>query len=168
MTNINGFYKMLRENKGFSLVELMIALLIMVIIAGTAVTLFINVLETSKSGADRETAAFIERALRNYISASNDVDLSCLGITTGDNSTDVIDALSKKTVIAASDATNGETETLWSNGDMSGNYGPFLNSSDIKPTQKGRAGWKIEYNAVSQTITVTSVEVDADATIIIN
>jgi len=161
-------FENVKKNKGFSLAELMIALLIMVVIAATAITLFSGILETGKSGADREAAAFIERALRNYISASNDIDLSCLGITTGDNSTDVIDALSKKTVITEPDATYGETETLWSEGDMSGNYGPFLNSSDIKPTQKGRAGWKIEYNAVSQTITVTSVAVDADATITIN
>lgn len=159
---------MLRENKGFSLVELMIALLIMAVIAGTAITLFINILETGKSGADRETAVTIQRALRHYISASNDVDLSCLGIATGDSSTDVLDALSKKTVITASGATNGGIATTWSSGDMTGTFGPFLQTDDIKPSQKGKSGWKIEYNTTSQVITVTSVAAEADATIAIN
>ena len=43
---MKGFFK---QNKGFSLVELLIALLIMAIIAATAITLFGGVLETSQA-----------------------------------------------------------------------------------------------------------------------
>lgn len=163
--------KMLKENKGFSLVELLIALLIMAVIAGTAITLFGGVLETSKSGADKETAASIERALLTYVNASNDVDLNCLGIKDGDNSSAVIDALSKRIVITATSSKVGST-TLTSitpdDSDMPGEYGPFLDDGTITPSQNGKDGWKITYNTVSQVITVESVDKAADAKITID
>ena len=85
--------KILKQNKGFSLVELLIALLIMAVIAGTAITLFGGVLETSKGGADRETAESIKRAILTYVNATNDTDLNALGISTTNSSSKLINAL---------------------------------------------------------------------------
>lgn len=72
--------KGLKENKGFSLVELLVALLIMAVIAGTAITLFGGILDTSKGRADTETAENIKRAILTYVNASGDTNLSCLGV----------------------------------------------------------------------------------------
>lgn len=160
--------KMLKENKGFSLVELLIALLIMAVIAGTAITLFGGVLETSKSGADKETAESIKRALLTYVNASNDVDLSALfdsTMTSSPKGSELIAALSKKTVITSSGATNGSTATSKGTGDMIGDYGPFLESATIAPTQNGKSGWNIHYDKVTQIISVTSDATDAAMTI---
>ncbi|NLN66361.1 MAG: prepilin-type N-terminal cleavage/methylation domain-containing protein, partial [Clostridiaceae bacterium] len=73
--------KMLRENKGFSLVELLVAILIMAVIAGTAITLFGGVLNSSRENADKETAESIKRAVLTYMNSTNDVALSCLAVT---------------------------------------------------------------------------------------
>ena len=84
---MKGFFK---QNKGFSLVELLIALLIMAIIAATAITLFGGVLETSRGGADRETADAIKRAILTYMNAANDPDLSALGIEGGTTQSQIL------------------------------------------------------------------------------
>ena len=73
--------KMLKSNKGFSLVELLIALLIMGVIAAIAIGLFSGVLNSSKSSADREAGTTIEKALMTYAAASNDYGLEMLGVT---------------------------------------------------------------------------------------
>ncbi|NLV62146.1 MAG: type II secretion system protein, partial [Clostridiaceae bacterium] len=52
--------KMLKQNKGFSLVELLVAILIMAVIAATAITLFGGVLGSSRENADKETAENIK------------------------------------------------------------------------------------------------------------
>lgn len=162
------FFKQKEKNKGFSLVELLIALLIMAVIAGTAVTMFVNILEASKVGADKETADAIRRALLTYITASNDVNLNCLGVATGEDSAAVVNALSKKTVITESGATNDGTPTTWSADALPGYYGPFLDSADITPKQKGMVGWKIELDSATSVITVKYVNAVPDATITIN
>ena len=58
------------------MVELLIALLIMAIIAATAITLFGGVHGTARGGADRETADAIKRAILTPMNAANDPDLS--------------------------------------------------------------------------------------------
>ncbi|MGI6050773.1 MAG: prepilin-type N-terminal cleavage/methylation domain-containing protein, partial [Acetivibrionales bacterium] len=100
---MKGFFK---QNKGFSLVELLIALLIMAIIAATAITLFGGVLETSRGGADRETADAIKRAILTYMNAANDPDLSALGIDGDSMSQTVVNQLACKVTIKD----NGKSE----------------------------------------------------------
>ena len=175
---MKGFFK---QNKGFSLVELLIALLIMAIIAGTAITLFGGVLETSRGGADRETADAIKRAILTYVNAANDPDLSTLGVTDGAPSQDLVDELAKTIRISGAGAT-GATITSQSSSaatpstitgataadkEIDGTYGPFLEKEDIKPEQNGMVGWVINVDSVTQVITVTSTDTADDAVITI-
>jgi type IV pilus assembly protein PilA len=139
--------KMLKENKGFSLVELLIALLIMAVIAGTAITLFGGVLDSSKVGADRETAEAIKRAILTYMNATNDTDFSCIEITTTNDSNELIAKLAAKVTIDAS--TTGADAN-----DLHGTYGPFLEDPNVVPQQTGKTGWDINIIIDSQIIEV--------------
>jgi len=166
--------KMLRENKGFSLVELLVALLIMAVIAGTAITLFGGILDTSKGRADKETAENIKRAVLTYINASGDTDLSALGVESGVTTSKVLcDALSCQFEIAAAGTTfvaapagsytgfiqPDDKTTANPAADLPGKYGPFLDvTKDTKPTQSGMNGWIITVHEVTQAITVTPEE----------
>ena len=105
--------KMLKENKGFSLVELLIALLIMAVIAGTAITMFGGVLDSSKVGADRETAEAIKRAILTYMNATNDVDFTYIDHGPGKTAQDFVDALAAKITIPDT-ATNNDCLNIWS------------------------------------------------------
>lgn len=149
--------KMLKENKGFSLVELLIALLIMAVIAGTAITLFGGVLNTSKAGADRETAEAIKRGILTYMNASNDMDLDWLGsvpdasgsVTKANapkDAQDLVNKLAVKTVIPSNQAS----------GELKGEYGPFLEKPNQKPAHPDTPYWDIDINTSTQVISVTS------------
>lgn len=142
--------KMLKENKGFSLVELLIALLIMAVIAGTAITMFGGVLDSSKVGADRETAEAIKRAILTYMNATNDVDFTYIDHAPSKTAQDFVDALAAKITIP-------DTAT---NNDLPGTYGPFLEKTGITPQQNNMKGWEIHIISDTQVITVkpTSTE----------
>ena len=147
--------KMLKQNKGFSLVELLVAILIMAVIAATAITLFGGVLRSSREGADEETAESIKRAVLTYMSMTNDTDLSCLGLSDGGDSELLIDSLA--CIIEIDDAVvnlnppanvddfetpepdEGSVEVNPS--DIKGEFGPFLDASkDMTPKTPGTNG----------------------------
>jgi len=151
--------KTLKNNKGFSLVELLIALLIMAVIAGTAITLFGGVLETSKVGADKETAESIKRAILTYMNASNDINLSALGMADSSDDAALISALAQKIVISDTGSTVGATViSTHEVNDQTGEYGPFLESSTIQPKQNGKTGWDIDIDPSTMIITVVAAE----------
>jgi prepilin-type N-terminal cleavage/methylation domain-containing protein len=165
---MKGFFK---QNKGFSLVELLIALLIMAIIAATAITLFGGVLETSRGGADRETADAIKRAILTYMNAANDPDLSALGIKDDSMSQVVVNQLAckvtigtdKKSTIASID-TNVKPDIAAGTAkdkEIPGTFGPFLEEFGVKPTQDGMKGWEITIDKVNQIIEVKAAAADA-------
>jgi type IV pilus assembly protein PilA len=148
--------KMLKENKGFSLVELLIALLIMAVIAGTAITLFGGVLDSSKVGADRETAESIKRAILTYMNASNDTDFDHVNYATAQ---DFVNSFAD--VITVDDS--GDTN------DLQGDYGPFLEKYDVKPQQTKMKGWDIDIIVDAQLIRVQAAETeDLDIALIDN
>lgn len=168
--------KMLRENKGFSLVELLVAILIMAVIAGTAITLFGGVLNSSRNNADKETAESIKRAVLTYMNSTNDVDLSCLGVK-GDGSTssaDLIKALGLEIEILADNVAftaPGGVETsmvkfpassdiVINSSDIKGKVGPFLDiSKDMTaPTAPDTKGWRIEIDKNLQVVVVTALK----------
>lgn len=164
---MKGFFK---QNKGFSLVELLIALLIMAIIAATAITLFGGVLETSRGGADRETADAIKRAILTYMNAANDPDLSALGIVDGTSSAqDLVDQLACKVTIKTDKTSEIKkidgnpaaiaTGTAADN-EIPGTFGPFLEEYGVKPTQDKMTGWDISIDKVNQVIVVQAAESD--------
>jgi len=156
--------KLLKENKGFSLVELLVALLIMAVIAGTAITLFGGVLETSKVRADNETAESVKRSILTYMNASNDINLKALGMVTGSNDVALIKALTGKTVITTGGAINGSTTTVKDPNAIEGDYGPYL-EKEVTPTQNGKNGWTIKVNPITMVI---SVEATSGGSLTIN
>jgi len=160
--------KMLKQNKGFSLVELLVAILIMAVIAATAITLFGGVLKTSRESADKETAENIKRAILTYMNMTNDTNLSCLGVATGTASEDLIEALSciiniedgSATFSAPANAPEGfeapdEVSTGIDTSDIKGEFGPFLDvSKEMTPKTPGTAGWSISIDEKAQVVTV--------------
>lgn len=154
----------LKQRKGFSLVELLIALLIMAIIAGTAITLFGGVLETSRGGADRETADAIKRAILTYMNAANDPDLSALGIDDDSTAQNVVNQLAckvtigndNKSTIARIDAgTPDKAAGTAADNEIPGTFGPFLEEYGVTPTQDKMTSWDISIDKVNQVITVS-------------
>lgn len=182
--------KMLKENKGFSLVELLVAILIMAVIAGTAITLFGGVLNSSRQSADEETAESIKRAILTYMNSTNDVNLTCLGFdsaagespagtSTSISSAKLIDYLGLEITIPATGAPTFKkpanaptTINVPSSGvtreasDIKGTYGPFLDlTKDMNPKTPGTTGWMIYIDRNMQVVTVktTSTKDATDA-----
>lgn len=168
--------KSLINRKGFSLVELLVALLIMAIIAGTAITLFAGVLESTRGGADRDKANSIKNAILAYMYAANDLNLSALGVADGDAAQDLVDQLTGIIVISTSGATRTSvitgTNIAISSGtvdseELDGTYGPFLDKTDVVPEQSGNLGWKIAIDTLYRVVTVEVVD-SVDAILSIN
>lgn len=176
--------KMLKENKGFSLVELLVAILIMAVIAGTAITLFGGVMNSSRQKADEETAESIKRAILTYMNLTNDTDLDCLlgnnddGTSKADGgpSDKLITALGMEIVIANGTAPAAKTVTFTKAGqiidvtapltinggdasDFNGKFGPFLDLTKTwTPKQPEMTGWVIVIDPSMQVVTVTAGE----------
>ena len=76
--------KMLRNQKGFSLVELLIVIAIMGVLAALAFSMFAGILGNSRRRADERTADQIAKALTFYIVESGDTELEILSGTSAD------------------------------------------------------------------------------------
>src|SRR5690606_34051191 len=70
--------KMLKNQKGFSLVELLIVIAIMGVLAALAFSMFAGILGNSRRRADERTADQIAKALTSYIVESRDTELEIL------------------------------------------------------------------------------------------
>lgn len=70
--------KMLKNQKGFSLVELLIVIAIMGVLAALAFSMFAGILGNSRRRADERTADQIAKALTSYIVESGDTELEIL------------------------------------------------------------------------------------------
>jgi type IV pilus assembly protein PilA len=172
--------KMLRENKGFSLVELLVAILIMAVIAGTAITLFGGVLNSSRENADKETAESIKRAVLTYMNSTNDVNLSCLNVSDGTDSSLLIEYLGLQVTIPTDDTTDvsydwpGTVTSATTPGtgvrkdpsDFTGTFGPFLDlTKDMAPKTPNTQGWIIDIDSDMQVVDVQTTDVEADAVV---
>ncbi len=177
--------KMLKQNKGFSLIELLVAILIMAVVAGTAIMLFGGVLSSSRESADKETAENIKRAILTYMNLTNDDNLSCLrGSSDGGKTFDDIASIELLQKLACSidigkaedgkvkftapanakfdgtkisDVSGGIEDT-----DIMGTFGPFLDAAKpFEPQQPGLKGWKITIDVKAQVVTVEADKEDA-------
>ncbi|MCX8129998.1 MAG: type II secretion system GspH family protein [Clostridia bacterium] len=145
--------KVLKSNKGFSLVELMIVLGILAIIAVISIVAFGNVLDNSRLKADMQQAQNIEKAIQTYISETDDWDLSGLGVADGDDTADAITAL-----------VNGVTLDVDGDGAVDDPCGPYLEDPDgnatIPAQGPGNVGFALAVNAADQTVTCRPVNAD--------
>lgn len=173
--------KMMKQNKGFSLIELLVAILIMALIAGTAIMLFGGVLGQSRTKADEETAEAIKRAVLTYINSSNDSNLSMLGFKSGGSDEQLLQALccvikidKSAPSLEFSVPTNAPVSFSKPTGltpefdgsDLDGSYGPLLDvTKGLKPQDPKMVGWEIKVDDDTQVITVRAVDKDAGVTI---
>ena len=133
--------KMLKNQKGFSLVELLIVIAIMGILAALAFGMFAGVFTSSQRRSDEKTAGQIAKAISAYMVETSDMTLGKIGVTSGGKSSDLIVALQKKVDI------DGKS------------YGPYLvppegtkaSYDNYKPQWDGHKGYEITvYSALGK------------------
>jgi len=142
--------KMLRNQKGFSLVELLIVIAIMGVLAALAFSMFAGILGNSRRRADERTADQIAKALTFYIVESGDTKLEILSGTSRDYtvSFEEVDgsAVAGPTVSVASgeDVSRNLVEALQyvivvknNTTDRTVKYGPYLT-----PKEGSKIGWE--------------------------
>lgn len=129
--------KMLKNQKGFSLVELLIVIAIMGVLAAVAFSMFAGVLGNSKRRADERTADQIAKALTAYMVDSGDANLDGFG-TDKDDAEAVITKLQGEITYPDEDGKK---------------YGPYLTPKEgstasydnFAPQFADHAGYKITY-----------------------
>jgi type IV pilus assembly protein PilA len=149
--------KMLKNQKGFSLVELLIVIAIMGILAALAFGMFAGVFTSSQRRSDEKTAGQIAKAISAYMVETSDMTLGKIGVTSGGKSSDLIVALQKKVEI------DGKS------------YGPYLvppegtkaSYDNYKPQWDGHKGYEITvYSALGKAdVKPTEKEEDAKVTV---
>ncbi|GAE88020.1 type II secretion system protein [Acetivibrio straminisolvens] len=152
--------KMLKNQKGFSLVELLIVIAIMGVLAAVAFSMFAGVLSNSKRRADERTADQIAKALTAYMVDSGDSELKAFS---SKDSKIIITELQKEIKYTPTGSTTEKS------------YGPYLTPKEgsdasydnFAPQYDKHKGYSITYyprllkadvEAVEDTPTVASGE----------
>lgn len=158
--------KIKNNNKGFSLIELLIVIAILGVISVIAFSMFTGIINNSRKKSDIQQAVLIEKAVLSYMLQSNDYKLQYLKYDgtnhsmNGKPSTDLIYAL-QNTIICTLD--NDEKEIFpilnpqSSSTPSTTNYVPFWSTS-----HGGKyVGYKIAVNSEAISCNVTPVISDA-------
>lgn len=145
----NFMKKITNNKKGFSLIELLIVVAIMAVLAAISINLFGNVLNNSKSRADKSACSYLQTAIQTYIVETNDDDLGEIG---GNVYATVTGNLAK-TVSIDTDG-DGKAES----------YGPYLNNG-LPKLSSDSAGFNVVVTSSTQIVEVT---VGTSDTIVIN
>lgn len=148
--------KMLKNQKGFSLVELLIVIAIMGVLAAVAFSMFAGVLGNSKRRADERTADQIAKALTAYMVDSGDSELEAFS-----------DSEDPEVIIKELQ------EDITYPDDDGKKYGPYLTPKEgstasydnFEPQFADHAGYKITYYPSLLKADVEPVEDDSDATV---
>ncbi|WP_010249675.1 type II secretion system protein [Acetivibrio cellulolyticus] len=157
--------KMLRNKKGFSLIELLIVIAIMGVLAVIAFSMFSGVVANSRKKADIAQAGNIQKALVAYIVDTGDANLTYLkdgstGITSGSTSwATVVRALQQDQTVA--------TETYKAY--LNAKNGSAPSSVDFKTQWNENNGYHIEvYPSKMNATVVPAPKTGGDPTIKIN
>lgn len=166
--------KMLKNQKGFSLIELLIVIAIMGVLAVIAFSMFSGVVANSRKKADNTQAGNIQKALVAYIVDTGDAKIESLnygdvgaGATEGDGGTQVADGNSWDKVVLALQRKQRVDNKV---------YEPYLNpKSGTTPSSiefdvqwSEHEGYKIEVYPERMNAVVEPVTVVGDAVLNIN
>ena len=152
--------KMLKNKKGFSLVELVIVIAIMGVLAAVAISMFTGMIQRSRRRADDVRAQQIQKAIVTYIAETGDGDLSELSLGGGGGDT-LDDLLSKLQIKHTITLPNSTTE----------DFGPYLENiknqqaaTNYYPQQEGSVGWQIDVDSKTGDVQVQIVTTGGTAT----
>lgn len=158
--------KKLKNNKGFSLVELLIVIAIMGVLAVIAFNMFGGVLTSSKKKADDQMAQNIAKGILTYCIDSNDWELS--SVSGKDSGVGAVISLTQKVEFNSKD------------------YGPYFtlknpdagvddagNKAALSPQWNKTAGgdysgWEIKVYPKSQNVTCVPSAADSDPAVVID
>lgn len=148
--------KMLKNKKGFSLVELVIVIAIMGVLAAVAISMFNGMIQRSRRQADNTRAQQIQKAIVTYMAEVGDMNLSQMNSGAGEPGVDVILAWLQE-----------QHEVTFSDG--SKDYvGPYLenirgeaSADNYDPQQSGMDGWKITVNKETGEVQVEAATADS-------
>jgi type IV pilus assembly protein PilA len=147
--------KMLKNKKGFSLVELVIVIAIMGVLAAVAISMFTGMIQRSRRQADNTRAQQIQKAIVTYMAEVGDMELSQMISGDGENKVDkILVWLQEQHEVTFSD---GSTD----------NVGPYLENirgekkaDNYNPQQSGMDGWDITVNTKTGEVQVKAAAAD--------
>lgn len=149
--------KMLKNKKGFSLVELVIVIAIMGVLAAVAISMFTGMIQRSRRRADDVRAQQIQKAIVTYIAETGDGDLSELNLS-GNTLDDLLSKLQIKHTITLPNSTTED-------------FGPYLENiknqqaaTNYYPQQEGSDGWQIDVDSQTGDVQVQIVTTGGTAT----
>ncbi len=142
--------KMTKNNKGFSLIELLIVVAILAILAAISINLFGGVLNRQKDKSNEAAASYLQTAIQTYIAETDDSSLSKIG---GNVYGDVVDALSQKQSITVDG--------------VDGKYGPYLNNGTPKLSGNDKF-FDVQVDEANQIVKVTVSDAIDESQIVIN
>lgn len=147
--------KMLKNKKGFSLVELVIVIAIMGVLAAVAISMFNGMIQRSRRQADNTRAQQIQKAIVTYMAEVGDMELAQMNSGAAKPGVDVI-----------IEWLQGQHEVEFSDGSKD-KVGPYLENirgeakaDNYNPQQSGMAGWDITVNTETGEVQVEAAAAD--------
>ena len=141
--------KMLKNKKGFSLVELVIVIAIMGVLAAVAISMFNGMIQRSRRQADKARAQQIQKAIVTYITETGD---SSLEQVDHDSVDALLEWLQKQQTVTFSDGTENQV-------------GPYLENirqqaraENYNPQEDGKEGWSIKVYKETGEVFVEAIE----------
>jgi type IV pilus assembly protein PilA len=149
--------KMLKNKKGFSLIELLIVIAIMGVLAVIAFSMFSGVVANSKKKADNTQAGNIQKALVAYIVDTGDVDLSELKVG-GPSGTAISNGTSKWSDVVLALQTVQSVDGKDYEAYLNPKSGNTPTTVDFKCQWSGNTGYdiKVYSNRMNATVEVTT------------
>lgn len=146
--------KMLKNKKGFSLVELVIVIAIMGVLAAVAISMFNGMIQRSRRQADNTRAQQIQKAIVTYMAEVGDMELEQMTGSPKPGVDDIIVWLQEPHKVKFSDGSED-------------NVGPYLENirnekkaDNYNPQQSGMDGWDITVNTKTGEVQVEAATAD--------